>query len=220
MQAESPETQFRESRTLIPFSQGLLTTTHTRHSVPSVPDPVSAPFKANIQTPSQFKGLKLIQLHDPPLNHPTPSQPATSKKHPPQLRHRDGTAAKKAEKKSPCGSVALNRSHDPDPRRSHPRNPTSEQPEPPELSLHLPPLPDHRPSLAQGLRLLHPQPVQHSGPDVTLPKFHAPAPSRPFSVFVPSTTHPPSIKLLHVDSGPQPVCPLIRFFSFYPKGVH
>ncbi|XP_044029035.1 ciliogenesis and planar polarity effector 1 isoform X2 [Siniperca chuatsi] len=223
VQAVSPEIQFRESRRLIPPSQGLLATTDTRHAIHSAP--VLMPSNVPIQSEPapQVLGLKLLQLHRPPLpqqNAPHyqgpqtlhTANPATIESHQHKLKNNDQSASKKTEEKKrnefsvPKRQLGFNFLHDPTPRNSQPKIQASERSRGQEFSLLPPALPAHTPAPMQGLRLLHFQPVPHS--NITFPKLPLPSSSRPATVITAPRREAPMIKLLHIESGPKMMLPL------------
>lgn len=211
VQAVSPEIQFRESRRLIPPSQGLLATTDTSHAIHSAP--VLPPSKDSIQNDPapQVLGLKLLQLHRPPLpqqsaQHYPPAQgpqmqrsanPATVESHQHKLKNNDESAS------VPKRQLHFNSPHDPTPGNSQPKIQTSERSRGQVFSLLPPALPAHTPAPIQGLRLLHFQPVQHT--NITFPKLPLPSSSRPTTVIAAPTGEGPMIKLLHIESAPKMV---------------
>ncbi|KAM7392880.1 hypothetical protein PAMA_007814 [Pampus argenteus] len=222
VQAEVPEIKFRQSRRLIPSSQGLLTTTDTSHTI-------SAPVVASngsIQSDpaSQVLGLKLLQLHHSTLSQQSAphypqgqdpqmlltANPSNKESHPPHLKHSNQAALKKTDEDKRSGSLVLKRQlgvnnsppHDPTPRSLHLQNQTSERSREKEFSL-LPPA--DGPALVQGVRLLHFQPVPQR--NITFPKIPIPS-SRPFTVISAPIGETPRIKLLHIDSPPKMMLPL------------
>ncbi|XP_040012827.1 ciliogenesis and planar polarity effector 1 [Xiphias gladius] len=226
VQAESPEIQFRQSRRLIPSSQGLLSTTDISHTVPSAP--VVLPSNDSIQNDpaTQVSGLKLLQLQHPSLprqsapHHP-PAQgpqtlltanPATLESHQPKLKHNHQAALKKAEEEKRNGSsvprrqLSFDHPHYPAPRNSQPQIQTSERSWGQEFSLPSPALQAQTPAPMQGLRLLQFQPVPHS--NITFPKLPIPSSSRPSTVIAAPMGETRLIKLLHVESGPKMILPL------------
>ncbi|XP_071321560.1 ciliogenesis and planar polarity effector 1 [Trachinotus anak] len=226
VRAESPEIQLRQSRGLIPSSQGLLATTDISHTVHSAP--VVLPSNGSIQNDlaPQVLGLKLLQLQRPPLpqqsaSHYPPSRgpqtlhtanPATLESHQPKLQHSHQAASKRAEEEKRNGSsvprrqLSFNHPHDPAPRNSRPQTQTSERSSGQQISLLPPALPAHTPAPMQGLRLLQYQPVSHS--NITFPKLPMPSSSRPSTVIAAPMAETPLIKLLHIDSGPKMILPL------------
>ena len=225
VQAESPEIQFRQSRRLIPSSQGLLTTTDTSHAITSAPAVVHSNGSIQSDPASQVLGLKLLQLHRPPLPqqgspHYPPAQglqtlltanPATVESHQPQLKHNNKAASKKTEEEKRSGSSVTKRQlsfnnnppHDPTLRISHLQNQISERSREQEFSLLPPALPAHGSALTHGVRLLHFQPVPQR--NITFPKIPIPSSSRPCTVIAGPMGEAPRIKLLHIDSQPKMV---------------
>ncbi|XP_037609215.1 ciliogenesis and planar polarity effector 1 isoform X4 [Sebastes umbrosus] len=222
VQAVSPEIQFMESRRLIPPSQGLLATTDTSHTIHSAP--VLLPSNDSVQSDPapQVLGLKLLQLHRPPLpqqsapHHPQGPQelytanPATIESH--QHKNNDQSAS------VPKKQLSFNTPHDPAPRYSQVKSQTSERYSGQGFSLLPPALPAHTPAPMQGLRLLHFQAVPQS--NTTFPKLPLPPPYRPATFIAAPMGHAPMIKLLHIDSGPQmrfseaaPSRPMTRLMS-------
>ncbi|KAM7368998.1 hypothetical protein PAMP_013298 [Pampus punctatissimus] len=223
VQAEVPEINFRQSRRLIPSSQGLLTTTDTSHAITSAPVVAS---NGSIQSDpaSQVLGLKLLQLHHPTLSQQTAphypqaqepqmlltANPGNQESHQPHHKHNNQAASKKTDKDKRNGSSVLKRQlgfnnnppHDPTPRSLHLQNQSSERSREQEFSL-LPPA--HGPALAQGIRLLHFQPVPQR--NITFPKIPILS-SRPITVISAPMGETPRIKLLHIDSQPKMMLPL------------
>ncbi|XP_073334518.1 ciliogenesis and planar polarity effector 1 [Pagrus major] len=199
VQAVSPEIQFRVNRRFIPPSQGLLATADTSHSVP-----VLAPSEDCIQSDPapQILGLKLLQLHRPPLpqqsapHYPQTTNPPTIESHQHKFKNVNQSASKKTEEEKRNGSsiskrqLSFNFSHDP----TQPRIQTSERSRGQEFSLLPPALPAHTPM--QGLRLLHFHQVPQS--NITFPKLPIPA-----TVIAAPMGEAPMIKLLHIESGPK-----------------
>ncbi|XP_042251450.1 ciliogenesis and planar polarity effector 1 isoform X3 [Thunnus maccoyii] len=228
VQAESPEIQFRQSRRLIPSSQGLLTTTDTSHAITSAPAVVHSNGSIQSDPASQVLGLKLLQLHRPPLPqegspHYPPAQglqtlltanPATVESHQPQLKHNNKAASKKTEEEKRSGSSVTKRQlsfnnnppHDPTLRISHLQNQISERSREQEFSLLPPALPAHGSALTHGVRLLHFRPVPQR--NITFPKIPIPSSSRPCTVIAGPMGEAPRIKLLHIDSQPKMMMPL------------
>lgn len=207
VQAVLPEMQFRESKTLIPHSQGLLATTDTSDSAPVLP-----PSNDSIQNDpaSQVLGLKLLQLHRPPLphqiaSHYPPAQmlhtahPAMTNSHQHKFRNINQSASKRTEEEKRNGStvpkkqLGFNSPHDP----TQPKIQTSERSRGQEFS-RLPLA--HTPAPMQGLRLLQFQPVPQS--NITFPKLPLPSSSRPTTV-IRAPMGEATIKLLHIESGPK-----------------
>ncbi|KAM6975927.1 LOW QUALITY PROTEIN: ciliogenesis and planar polarity effector 1 [Tautogolabrus adspersus] len=199
VQAESPEIQFRESRTLIPPSQGLLTTSQCDRSTHVLP-----PFTENIEndTTAQVTGLKLLQLHRPPL-----SQQSTQ--HHPQTLHTSNPSKRTEKEKRNVSTyqkrhLSFNHTHEPTPAISQHNIQTSERTREHDFSLLPPAFPAHTPATMQGLRLLHYEPVPHN--NVTFPKIPVQSSSRSFSRFsIPRGEA--QIKLLHLESGPKMMFP-------------
>ncbi|XP_059214508.1 ciliogenesis and planar polarity effector 1 [Centropristis striata] len=205
VQAVSPEIQFSESRRLIPPSQGLLATADTGHAIQSTP--VLLPSNDSIQSDPapQVLGLKLLQLHRPPLPqqsvpyHPQSSQglhtanPATIASHQHKLKNNDHSVPKR--------QLSFNPPHDPTTRNSQPKSQTCERSRGQGFSLLPPAMPAHTPAPTQGLRLLHIEPVQHS--NITFPQLPLPHSSRPATVIAALRGETPMIKLLHLDCEPK-----------------
>ncbi|XP_027137955.1 ciliogenesis and planar polarity effector 1 isoform X4 [Larimichthys crocea] len=211
VQAMSPEIQFREGSRLIPHSLGLLATTDTGHSAPVLPPANS------IQNDhaSQVLGLKLLQLHRPPLpqqiapQYP-PSQllytanAANTEHHQHRLKINDQSAQRKTEedKRSvPKRQLSFNSLRE----STQPRIQTSERSRGQESSLLPSALPAHSPAPIQGLRLLHFQPVQQS--NTTFPQIPLLSSSRAATVIAAPMGDAPMIKLLHIDTGPKMMLP-------------
>uniref|UniRef100_A0A3Q3FV11 Ciliogenesis and planar polarity effector 1 n=1 Tax=Labrus bergylta TaxID=56723 RepID=A0A3Q3FV11_9LABR len=197
VQAESPEIQFRESRTFIPPSQGLLTTSQGAHSAHVLPTSTE-----NIQNDStaHFSGLKLLQLHRPPL-----SQQSTQ--HHPQTLHTSNPSKRTEKEKRNVSTyqrrhLSFNHTHDPTPVISQHNIQTSERTREHDFSLLPPAFPAHTPAPMQGLRLLQYEPVPHNS--VTFPKIPGQPSSRSVSVFAAPRAEAP-IKLLRLESGPKMV---------------
>lgn len=199
VQAVSPEIQFRVNRRFIPPSQGLLATTDESHSVPEL-----APFEDCIQSDSapQILGLKLLQLHHPPLpQQSAPHYPQTIESHQHKFKNINQSASKMMEEEKRHASsiskrqLSFNSSRDP----TQPRIQTSERSRGREFSLLPPALPAH--TTTQGLRLLHFQQVPQS--NITFPKLPIPSSSRPATVIAAPMGEASMIKLLHIESGPK-----------------
>lgn len=219
LQAVSPEFQFRESRRLVPSSQGLLATADTNHTIHSAP--VLPPSNDSVQNDPAPQGLKLLQLQRPPLPqqrapHYLPAQvpqtlctanPAAIESNMHNLKNNDLSASKKTEEEKtnwssfPKRQLSFHTSHDPTPGNCQPKIQTSERSREQGFSLLPPALPVHTPAPMQGLRLLHFQPVPHS--NITFPKLPIPASSRPATVIAGLMGEAPMIKLLHLESGPK-----------------
>ncbi|CAJ1070587.1 ciliogenesis and planar polarity effector 1 isoform X1 [Xyrichtys novacula] len=152
VQALSPETQFRESRRLIPPSQGLLATSCDVHSAHVLPP------RNDLLT--QFSGLKLLHLQRSPL-------PQQSAPHQPQVLHTSNSTKKTIKEKrnvssSPKKQLIFNHSHNPTPVIPEHNIQTSERSRGHEFSLLPPAFPAHTPAPTQGLRLLHFKSDQHN----------------------------------------------------------
>ncbi|XP_008284693.1 uncharacterized protein C5orf42 [Stegastes partitus] len=221
VQAESPEIQLRESRRLIPSSQGLLATTDTSQAIHS--PPAFVPANGSIQNDSnpQILGMKLLQLHRPPLSHHPPAQrpqalhaanPATVEDSQQNLKHNHQAASKRAgeEKRNgfsvPKRQLSFNPPHEPARRNSQPHIWPSEQSRGQEFSLLPSSFPAHTPAPMQSLRLLHFEPVSRN--NISFPKLPLPSSSRPSTVFTAPLREAPVIKLLHIESGPKMMLPL------------
>ncbi|XP_029300430.1 LOW QUALITY PROTEIN: ciliogenesis and planar polarity effector 1 [Cottoperca gobio] len=204
VQAMSPEIQFRESRRLIPPSQGLLATTDTSHAVPSAP--VLLPSNDSVQSDPapQFLGLKLLQLHRPAMAqqnapHHHTANPTTIESHQHKLKNSHQSTS------VPKRQLGFNPPREQTPRNSQPEGETSERSRGQGFSLPPPALPAHTAAPTQGIRLLHFQPVPHG--NTTFPKLPLPPSSRPTIVIAAPMGEAPMIKLLHIDSGPQMMFP-------------
>ncbi|XP_045922847.1 ciliogenesis and planar polarity effector 1 isoform X1 [Micropterus dolomieu] len=221
--AVSSEIQSRESRRLIPPSQGLLATTDTSYAIHTAP--VLMPSNDSIQSEPapQVLGLKLLQLHSPPLLQQSApnyqglqtlhkANPATTESHQHKVKKSDQSTSKKTGEEDrnwssvPKTQLTFNSLHDPTPRNSQPGFQTSERSRNQEFSLLPPTLPAHTPAPMQGLRLLHFQPVPNS--NITFPKLPLPSSSRPATVIAAPRGEAPMIKLLHIESGPKMMVPL------------
>ncbi|XP_029940368.1 ciliogenesis and planar polarity effector 1 [Salarias fasciatus] len=222
VQAGSPEPLLRESRRLIPCSEGLLATTDSNHTLrtTSVVLPLSG--SAQNESAPHMLGLKLLQLHRPPL--PQQRVPQCASTQPPQAehtanpaslennqhmsKHSDQNTSVKRGRDKKVGlkrCPAFNSSHDPTPRSSQHKFWPPEKPRNQEFSLLPPMLPAHTAAPVQGLRLLS----FHSAPqsNITFPRLHFRSFSRPAVITAPMT-ETPVIKLLHIDSGPKIVMPM------------
>ncbi|XP_051268723.1 ciliogenesis and planar polarity effector 1 isoform X1 [Dicentrarchus labrax] len=217
VQAMSPEIQFRESRRLIPPTEGLLATTDIIHSAPVLP-----PSNDCIQSDpaTQVLGLKLLQLQHPPLPHQNaphypPAQrsqtlhttnPATIS-HQHKLKNNSQSTSKKMEEEKRNGSWVPKRQLSFDsPGYSQPKTQTSEKFRGQSFSLLPSNLPAHTPAPMQGLRLLHFQPAPQN--NITFPRLPLPYSSRPATVIPAPIGEAPMIKLLHIESGPKMMLPL------------
>ncbi|XP_034565265.1 ciliogenesis and planar polarity effector 1 isoform X2 [Notolabrus celidotus] len=185
VQAMSPEIQFRESRRLIPPSQGLLATSQAIHSSHLLP-----PSHENIQNdpPPQFPGLKLLRLHHCPQAAPLN----------PQTLH-NSNPSKAKEKRQ-----VFNRSHSPTPVIPQHNVQISERSREHEFLILPPAFPAHTPAPMQGLRLLHFEP--HPQNSVAFPKIPVQSSFRSASVIAAPRAEAP-IKLLHLDPGPKMMIP-------------
>lgn len=213
---------------MIPSSQGLLATTNISHAVPTAP--VVLPLTSSIQNDSapQLLGLKLLQLHCPPLpqqsvpHNPIAQgpqllhtrNPATLESHQHNPKHNHQTASKRAEKEEisvtsvPRRRSSYNHLHDPTFRTCQPQIQTSERSQRQEFNIFPAVLPSHTPAPAQSLHLLHFQPVPQC--HITLPKLPVLSFSSQ-STFIPMGQMP-LIKLLQIESGPKMVNDIsIRF---------
>ncbi|XP_062290536.1 ciliogenesis and planar polarity effector 1 [Scomber scombrus] len=225
VQAESPEIQFSQSRRLIPPSQGLLATTDTSHAINSAPVVVHSSVQSDHA--SQVMGLKLLQLHRPPLPQqgaprcppaqgfqmPLTANPATLEPFQPQLKHNHKASSKKTEEEKRSGSSVPKRRlsfnnnppHDSTPRSYHVQSQTSERSRVQDFSVLPPALPAHGPSPTQGIRLLCFQNVPQR--NITFPQIPIVSSSRPFNVIAAPIAETPSIKLLCIDSKPKMMLP-------------
>lgn len=211
VQAVSPDIQFGDSRRLIPTSQGLLATTDTSHSAPVLP-----PSNDIIQSDptARVLGLKLLQLHRPPLAHSLapnclPAQvlhvadPAATESRQHKLKNYDQSASKRTEDDNrngcsvPKRQLTFNSPHD----ETQPKIQSSETSRGQDFSLLPPASPAHTPAPMQGLHLLHFQPVPQS--NIVFPKIPIPTSSRPTTAISAPMGEAPMIKLLHIDSGPK-----------------
>ncbi|KAM8743852.1 ciliogenesis and planar polarity effector 1 isoform 3-T4 [Acanthopagrus schlegelii] len=209
VQAVLPEIQFKVNRRFIPPSQGLLATTDESHCVPEL-----VPSEDCLQSDPapQILGLKLLQLHRPPLaqqsapHYPQTINPPTTESHQHKFKNVNLSASKKTEEEKRNASLiskrqpSFNSSRDP----TQSRILTSERSRGQEFSLLPPALPAHTPT--QGLRLLHFQQVPQS--NITFPKLPIPSSSRPATVIPAPMGEAPMIKLLHIESGPKMMLPL------------
>lgn len=207
VQAMSPEIQFREGSRLIPHSLGLLATTDTGHSATVLPPANSI----QNDRASQVLGLKLLQLHRPPLPQQVapqypPSQllytanAANTEHHQHRLKINDQSAQRKTEEEKrsvPKRQLSFNSLRD----STQPRIQTSERSRGQESSLLPSALPAHSPAPIQGLRLLHFQPVQQS--NTTFPQIPLLSSSRAATIIAAPMGDAPMIKLLHIDTGPK-----------------
>ncbi|XP_054468861.1 ciliogenesis and planar polarity effector 1 [Anoplopoma fimbria] len=204
VQAVSPEIHFSENKRLIPPSQGLLATTHTSHATHNAPVLLPSNNSKQSDPAPQVLGLKLLQLHCPPLpqqiapHHPQcppalhAANPAAMESHKHKLKYNEQSRS------VPKRQLHFNPPHDPTPRPSQPKSQTWERSRDQGFSL-LPPA--HTPEPMQGLRLLHLQPVPHS--NTTFPKLPLPPSSRSTPIIAVPIGEAPMIRLLHLDSGPQ-----------------
>lgn len=196
----SPDIQFRESRRLIPPSQGLLATTDTRQSVPASPptndilqnDPAAQVFMPHCSAP-----------HYPPAQRRHTANPASIESLQLKIKNCDQSPSKKTEDEKRFGFLgpkrkpSFNSPHDP----TQPKIQSSERPRRQEFTLLPSALPADTPPPMQGLRLLNYQPVPQS--DVTFPNLPMPASPRPAMVIAAPRGEEPMIKLLHIDAGPK-----------------
>ncbi|XP_069569860.1 ciliogenesis and planar polarity effector 1 isoform X2 [Brachyistius frenatus] len=216
VQAESPDIQLRQSRGLIPSSQGLLATTDTSHAIHS--NPVSLPSNGTLPNDSapQLLGLKLLQLRRPRLlqqsaaHHPSAQRPQTLLTTNPDIyqhkfKHSDHVTSERAGGENiyfssvPKRQLSFNPPHDSSLRNSQPHIWASEQSRGQEFPLLSPVLPAHTPM--QGLRLVHIQPAPHG--NITFPRLPVSFSSVPAAVIAAPVRESPVIKLLHIESGPR-----------------
>ncbi|XP_030005045.1 ciliogenesis and planar polarity effector 1 [Sphaeramia orbicularis] len=211
VQAESPAVQFRESRTLIPCSQGLLTTTDSSHAVHSVPAVVPSNDSIQSDPVPLVSGLKLLQLHPPRL-------PQQSASHCFPVQQTPNPAAKECSQSKPNVSgqtgtsvprrqLDFNRdsTHNLPPRSFQLQNQMSDRSKAQELPVFSPGLFAHTHSNPLGLRLLHFEPDSRS--NVMFPKLPTQASSRPSPTIVPPMGGTQKIKLLRIESQPKMMCP-------------
>ncbi|XP_041666961.1 ciliogenesis and planar polarity effector 1 isoform X2 [Cheilinus undulatus] len=196
VQLVSPEIHFKESRKLIPSSQGLLSTNSGAQSAPAVP-----PSYENKQNdpPPQFQGLKLLQLHRPALPHQSAS-------HHHHMLH-TSNPSKKTEKEnrnvsSQQRQLSFNHTHDHVVSQHNIQ--ASERTRENEFSPFPPVFPAHTPAPMQALRLLRFEPAPNNS--VTFPKIPVTSSSRSASVITVPRGEAP-IKLLHLNSGPKMMLP-------------
>ncbi|XP_078126837.1 ciliogenesis and planar polarity effector 1 isoform X7 [Sander vitreus] len=211
VQAVSPEIQFQESRRLIPPSQGLLATTGTSHAFHSAPVLLPSNDSIHSAPAPQVLGLKLLQLHRPPLS----QQSAPHHPQGPQVLHTATSATIESQQHKvknhdqstsiPKRQLSCNHPHDPTPRNSQHKSQTSERSRGQGFSLLPTALPAHTSAPMPGIRLLHFQPVPHS--NTTFPKLPLPPSSRPATVIAARWGDAPMIKLLHIESGPKMMVP-------------
>ena len=172
----SPEIQFMESRRLIPPSQGLLATTDTSHTIHSAP--VLLPFNDGVQSDPapQVLGLKLLQLHRPPL----PQQSAPHHAQGPQALHTANPATIESHQLKnnnqsasvPKRQLSFNPPHDPAPRNSQVKGQTSERSRGQGFSLLPPALPTpHTDTGPSSAALSACSKQQHHVPQTTLTSF-------------------------------------------------
>ncbi|XP_034459066.1 ciliogenesis and planar polarity effector 1 [Hippoglossus hippoglossus] len=219
----SPEIQFKQSRSLILSSKGLLVTADIRQAVPSTP--VALPSNVSLQNDPAPQVLKLLQARCPPLHqerapHYPPAQesqtrhtenPAFLESHQPQRKHSYQAASERAEEKRTGSSVlrrqlSFNNSQDPPPCSSEPRIQMSEGSRGQEFPLLPPAFPAQTPARMQDPRLLHLQPSAPS--NITFPKLPMPVLSRPSTVMSAPMGGIPVTKLLHIQPGPKMMSPM------------
>ncbi|XP_032394686.1 ciliogenesis and planar polarity effector 1 isoform X3 [Etheostoma spectabile] len=203
VQAVSPEIQ--ESRRLIPTSQGLLVTTGTRHVYHSAPVLLPSNDSIHSSPAPQVLGLKLLQLHRPPLS----QQGALHHPQDPQVFHTATSATIESQQHKvknhdqstsiPKRQLSFNPPNDPFPRNSQHKSQILERSTIPSA------LPAHTSAPMPGIRLLHFQPVTHS--NTTFPKLPLPPSFRPATVIAAPWGETPMIKLLHIDCGPKMMVP-------------
>ncbi|KAK2819157.1 hypothetical protein Q5P01_024718 [Channa striata] len=224
VQAESPDIRFRESKKLIPSSQGLLTTTDISHTIPTAP--VVLPSNCSIQNDPAPQAPKLLQLYHPPLvQHSTPHYPSARNPHTPHtenpvtlesyqqnLKHSHQVTSKRPVDDKRTGSsvpgrlLSYNPAHDLTQRNRHPPVQTSETFHGQEFNIFPPVLPPHTVAPTQSLRLLQFQPVPHR--DIVVPKLPKPTFSKPINFVAAPMGEMPMVKLLHIESGPKMMLPL------------
>lgn len=204
VQALSREVQPRESRSLIPPSQGLLTTTDTSRRAPVV-----APANGSTQSnpSSLLLGVKLLSLHCPPLAHHPPVQrlhvaePPTVEAHQHKFKRNDQSvfSVKNKDGKRNRSSLSkkqssFNSSHD----STQTRNRASER----FSGLELPLLsPAYTSTPMQGLRLQHCEPVPQR--QITFPRVPLSTSSRPPVIVAAPWGVAPKFQLLHIEPAPK-----------------
>lgn len=186
---------FKDSRSLIPPSQGLLATTdnsrRTSVSLPANDHPPSEPA-------AQVLGMKFLNLRPSPTFNPAtnypPTQTVTATK--PEthsgLKWTEDKKTRYSIPKMPLSLISL-------PRATERRNEKSGRTRVQEVPLLPSVTTAHTPAPVQGLRLLH----CTSGPqgNITFPKI-APTPSsRPCAMIAAPIREVPMLKLLHIESG-------------------
>ncbi|XP_029372415.1 ciliogenesis and planar polarity effector 1 isoform X2 [Echeneis naucrates] len=226
VRAESPEIQFRQSRRLIPSSQGLLVTTDVNHAIASAPAELQSHGSIQIDHAPDVLGVKLLQLQHPPLPkqsapHNPPvhgsqalhtTNPVNLESHQPNIKHNYQPISNREEEKRRNGFSVSRRQlhfyhpHDPAPRNSHHEIQTSERSRVQEFSSLPPVFPVQTPAPMEGIRLLHFQPPSHK--NVTFPKLPLPSSSRPSTVIAAPMGETHLIKLLHIESQPKMILPL------------
>ncbi|XP_060931057.1 ciliogenesis and planar polarity effector 1 [Limanda limanda] len=216
----SPDLQFKQSRSLIPSSKGLLVTTDIRQAVPSTSVALPSNVSRHNDPAPQLLGCKLLQARYPPLHqerapHYPPAQesqtrqtenPAFLESQQPQHKHSYKAASKRTEKKRTGSSVlrrqlSFNHSQDPPPSSSQPRIQMSESSRGQEFPLLLPAFPAQTPAPMQYLRLLQCPPSASS--DIVLPKLPLPT---VMSAPIPETKllHGPKMSQISLRAVPFP----------------
>lgn len=195
LSVQAAEMIFKDSRSLIPPSQGLLATTDNSHKT-------SVLLPANDHTQSepaaQVWGMKFLNLRPSPTSYPASNYPptqivtATKPETHSRLKWTEDKKTRYSIPKRPLSLISL-------PRATEPRTKKSERTRVQEIPLLPLVTTAHPPAPVQGLRLLH----CTSGPqgNITFPKI-APTPSsRPCAVIAAPIREVPMLKLLHIESG-------------------
>lgn len=195
LSVQAAEMIFKDSRSLIPPSQGLLATTDnspkTSALLPANDHPQSDPA-------AQVWGMKFLNLRPSPTSYPASNYPptqivtATKTETHSGLKWTEDKKPRYSIPKRPLSLISL-------PRATQPRTEKSERTRVREFPLLPSVTTAHTPAPVQGLRLLR----CTSGPqgNITFPKI-APAPSsRPCAVIAAPIREVPMLKLLHIESG-------------------
>ncbi|XP_017163381.1 uncharacterized protein C5orf42 homolog isoform X3 [Poecilia reticulata] len=214
VQAESPQTQQRGKRRLIPSSDGLLATSDRSQPVQH------QPYDSSVHTGSaaQMSGLKLLKLHHIAMagysarhyaaQHARAPHTANLKSNQPKATHYDQSTWKKKGGELRNGfsvqtkHLLFNPAHAPAPRSSHPLTGPTGQFFAQAFPLHPAAFPTQKPAPMQGLRLLQ---LRDAPPSrFSFPKLITAAIPAVISTPV---TEVSIIKLLHIESGPKMMAP-------------
>ncbi|XP_056875211.1 ciliogenesis and planar polarity effector 1 isoform X3 [Takifugu flavidus] len=203
LSVQAAELNFKECRSLIPPSQGLLATTDNGHDTSVFPPANANPQK---EPAAQVWGVKILNLHPSATSHPASHYPPT------QIGHATNpgthTGSKWTEDKKTSYSIPkrlLSLISLPSP--TQPRIEKSERTREQEFPLLPPVTTAHTPAPVQGLRLLRCTSAPQG--NIMFPKI-APAPSpRPCALIAAPIREVPMLKLLQIQSGVRMMSPMV-----------